>query len=271
MKLKVIGAGFGRTGTQSLQEALNTLGYSCFHTKLLATPTLDFLRLWNELGDRALEVETDDHLHLDFNFDLLFGEYGFDATVDFPSCMFYEYLMEAYPEAKVILSVRDDGEQWYQSVKRKSLAFHPSILPAGGTKLFYHYNPLGIFIYGMLNKTYMRHFQDVNDKEAIIAQYHQWNNDVINTVPPDKLLVFNVKEGWAPLCEFLDVPSAECPTGAFPRSDDVAPYLDGIVPLMGYLTFLMPLFMLTTFLVWILRPILTSLQKNPKNRKRKSD
>jgi hypothetical protein len=78
----VIGAGFGRTGTQSLQLALNRLGFSCFHTKNLASELQQIL-LWHELAHRQ------DHGR-DFEFSRMFGAYGYDATVDFPSCMYYK-------------------------------------------------------------------------------------------------------------------------------------------------------------------------------------
>jgi hypothetical protein len=60
-------------------------------------------------------------------------------------------------------------------------------------------------------------------------------------------------------------------TGAFPKTDSVSPYLDGLVPLMGYLTFLLPLFVLGMLLLFVLRPILLALHQNPKNKKRKKN
>ena len=149
--MHVIGAGFGRTGTQTLQNALNALGYNCFHTKELVSATPSFVLLWDELGDRMLDWETTEKKvasknsasgSLAFDFDRLFGvtlplsqcmllafhlpatmhllfvpssinspshclvspiaDYGYNATVDFPSCMFYKFLMDANPKAKVL-------------------------------------------------------------------------------------------------------------------------------------------------------------------------
>jgi len=101
--VKVIGAGFGRTGTMSLKVALETLGFGpCYHMmELLAYP--EHADVW-EAARRGEAVKWDGIL----------GEY--DAAVDWPACTFYEELMERYPEAKVLLSVRDP-DRWYESTR----------------------------------------------------------------------------------------------------------------------------------------------------------
>jgi hypothetical protein len=101
--VKLIGAGFGRTGTMSLKIALETLGFSpCYHmTEVFAHPEHRgfWISAWR--GDPA-------------DWDGVLGEY--EAAVDWPACTFYEELMKRHPDAKVILSVREP-ERWYESVR----------------------------------------------------------------------------------------------------------------------------------------------------------
>ena len=100
MNLKVIGAGFGRTGTMSLKVALEELGFDpCYHMSELFENS-SHADLWNAAADGER-----------VDWEALLG--GYAATVDWPGCSFYEELMEAYPDAKVLLSVRDP-ERWYE-------------------------------------------------------------------------------------------------------------------------------------------------------------
>src|SRR5262245_50709202 len=99
--LRVIGAGFGRTGTLSLKAALEQLGFNpCYHmVEVLSHP--DHIARWRAIGEgQAAEWEA------------LFA--GYQAAVDVPASEYYAQLMQAYPEAKVVLTVRDP-EQWYES------------------------------------------------------------------------------------------------------------------------------------------------------------
>jgi hypothetical protein len=101
--VKVIGAGFGRTGTMSLKVALETLGFDpCYHmTEVFVHP--EHAGFWISAWRREPA-----------DWDGVLGEY--EAAVDWPACTFYEELMERHPDAKVILSVRDP-ERWYESVR----------------------------------------------------------------------------------------------------------------------------------------------------------
>ena len=104
--LKIIGAGFGRTGTSSLQVALEELlGGKCYHMKeVMLQPA--HLQAWHEFAVGKVPA-------MDWKW--LFADYG--ATVDCPVCMYYDELMEVFPEAKVILTVRDP-QQWWKSHNR---------------------------------------------------------------------------------------------------------------------------------------------------------
>ena len=114
MSIQVIGAGLGRTGTLSLKAALEELGFAkCYHP-LEVLASMDQARTW-EAADRGEPVDWDRHFA------------GFRATVDLPGCLFYRELLEKYPEAKVILTVRDP-ERWYDSV-RQTIYFADKTFP----------------------------------------------------------------------------------------------------------------------------------------------
>src|SRR5262249_47655829 len=99
--MQVIGAGFGRTGTMSMQAALEILGYRCYHMKEV-TEHDGHLAAWHELvAGRA-----------DMNWQWVFKD--FQATVDFPACSYYRELMQAFPDAKVVLTVREP-DRWFDS------------------------------------------------------------------------------------------------------------------------------------------------------------
>src|SRR5262245_45548773 len=105
MTLEIIGAGFGRTGTLSLKVALESLGFALCHHMISVFEEAARLGAWTEALRRRARGEAID-------WEGVLG--GFRATVDWPGCAFWRELMAAYPEAKVLLSVRDP-ERWYES------------------------------------------------------------------------------------------------------------------------------------------------------------
>jgi hypothetical protein len=209
--VKVIGAGFGRTGTMSLKVALETLGFGpCYHmTEVFAHPRhADFwVSAWR--GEQA-------------DWEGILGDY--EATVDWPACTFYEELMDRNPGAKVLLSVRDP-DSWYESVR--NTIYELSVVIPCHPIYRIGYKLVSFFIFrGSSNAdlageiiwqgTFHGHFED---KAYAIEVYNQHNDEVKRRVPPERLLVYEVKEGWAPLCEFLGVPEPEEP---FPHINDAA-------------------------------------------------
>jgi hypothetical protein len=190
--LRVIGAGLGRTGTLSLKAALEELGFDkCYHmTDLLAH--LEHVAVW----DAAVRGESVD-------WETLFQ--GYQATVDWPGCNFYEQFMERYPDAKVILTVRNP-EQWYESA-RQTIYYVRHAFP----------NWMRLFVPRMRRFTRMldRLIWDgmfhgrFEDKPFVIEVFNRFNEQVRRVVPADRLLVYQVQEGWGPLCAFLDVPIPE--------------------------------------------------------------
>ncbi len=201
MTIEIIGAGLGRTGTKSLKAALEQLGFDpCYHmTEVFKHASHP--KLW----EAAAKGETVD-------WPAFFGDY--QATVDFPSCLFYKELMSVYPDAKVILSVRDP-ECWYESTYE---TIYPMLqaLPRWARWL-----PWARDLYEMTNHLLWEGQFDgqFEDRAHAIAVFNAWNAEVQATVPAEKLLVFDVKQGWEPLCAFLGVP---VPAGPFPHANDRA-------------------------------------------------
>lgn len=211
--LKVIGAGFGRTGTFSLKDALEMLGFGqCYHmAEVFKHP--EHIAHW-EAVFRGESIDWQDLFH------------GYQAAVDWPSCTFYKQLMLAYPAAKVLLSVRDP-DTWYESVKHTiyrgrsdgSTPLAPSSsLPSDSMQL-------NIAAAKPMNNQIVWHgtFHDrFEDKEYAISVFNQHYEEVKAYVPPEKLLVYHVKEGWEPLCAFLGVP---VPDVSFPYLNDRESFL----------------------------------------------
>jgi hypothetical protein len=190
MSLKVIGAGLGRTGTLSLKFALEQIGFGpCYHmTEALLNPQAP--GLWLRAVDGSPDWEK--------TFD------GFASTVDFPGCTFWQELAEYYRDAKVLLSVRDP-EQWFVSTQATIFSEH-GIKMIEGT-------PMREF----LDKTTWRIFGgQLHDHDAMVETFKRHNAEVERTIPPSRLLVYDVSQGWEPLCGFLGVPVPDTP---FPRAN----------------------------------------------------
>lgn len=207
MALKVIGAGWGRTGTESLKKALEILGFGkCYHAFELIKDGKR-IEYWEQLarGEKP-------------DYEQLFK--GYQSAVDFPAAIYYKEFMEQYPDAKVILSYRD-AESWFESASKTILKPLPSfLLPMSRLIGLFNKNisyfPRTYAI--MINLIHNKFFQGkTDDREFMMNLYNQWVEEVKKTVPPEKLLVFEAREGWEPLCRFLDVP---VPTVPYPRGND---------------------------------------------------
>jgi len=195
MTLKVLGAGFGRTGTNSLKLALEMLRYGpCYHMFELAKLP-EHVKLWNDA------IDSDD-----MDWDTLFKSY--QSTVDWPSAAFLPQLMKKYPQAKVILTLRDPDD-WYESAST-TIFNAMEQQKSEGKSIDLKQMQARLILEGIFSG---RH----RDKSHAISVYNEHINNVINTVPEKQLLQFNVIEGWAPLCKFLHVP---VPAEPFPKSND---------------------------------------------------
>jgi hypothetical protein len=209
--VKVIGAGFGRTGTMSLKAALEELGFGpCYHMiEVFEHP--EHVGFW-EAAWRGEPVDWDGFL----------GRY--EATVDWPACTFYEELLQRHPDAKVLLSVRDP-ERWYDSTR--ATIYEISKITAGSRLSRAIFAFVGLFVPGVFqigrmgNEIIWQGTFDgkFEDRSYAIKVFKRHNEEVRRRVPRDRLLVYEVKEGWGPLCEFLGV---EEPDKPFPSLNDAA-------------------------------------------------
>ena len=193
--LQIIGAGFGRAGTTSLKSALGILGYrSCYPMRVALTHYFH-MKFWI----RAKAGE-------DVDFRSVMS--GYQATLDWPACDFYRELMAAFPDAKVLLNVRDP-DQWYDSMFETIWAIQ---------KVFPWWMPREVWkIHDdiLWNSRFKGEFAN---RAKAIAAYQAHLEEVRQTVPPERLLEYDVKEGWKPLCRFLGKPvPADVP---FPRLND---------------------------------------------------
>ena len=194
--LRVIGAGFGRTGTLSMRDALVRLGFGpCDHmVENFEHP--ERFGLWDETLRRKTTGEPIDWRPL---------LAGFQAIVDWPGAYFWEELATAHPDAKVILTVRD-LERWYDSMQA-------TVFTLGGDAIAAVTKDI------VFARTFNGRLGDRRHCQAVFAQH---NDAVQETIAPDRLLVFNVKQGWEPLCTFLDVPVPE--DEPFPHVNDTAAF-----------------------------------------------
>ncbi len=192
MALTVIGAGLGRTGTMSLKHALEQLGLGrcCHMIELRDLP--DRMALW----DRVTQGQSVD-------WDEVFE--GFGATVDWPACNYYRALADHYPQAKVILTVRDP-DAWFDSTQ--ATIFNGIEHVAAQTD-----KPAA----RVVKNTALKLFDGkMHDRGHCIGVYRRHNEEVRRTIPPHRLLELDVAQGWQPLCAFLGVP---VPTTDFPRAN----------------------------------------------------
>ena len=191
--LQVIGAGFGRTGTLSLKGALEILGFGpCYHMmEVLKRPHHDLL--WHTALTGPSPV-----------WDTVFD--GFQATVDWPSAYFWRELSNTYPDAKIVLTVRDE-HAWYESIRQTIFA---AISHRDGE------HGIGFSKHRLMTREliFKQVFNErIDDEETVCAVYRAHNDNVIDVVPTERLLVYSPGEGWQRLCEFLnvDIPNTPYP------------------------------------------------------------
>ena len=194
MSLQIIGAGFGRTGTSSLKVALEQLSFApCYHM-LEVTVRREHCALWLA-ADRGERID----------WERIFA--GYAAAVDWPACVFWRQLVAEYPEARVILTVRD-AASWYASFRDTILASAESLPPVTSPSIHALYELSRELI---LRRTFRG---AANDERRAIEALEAHNAEVIAAVEPRRLLIYDIADGWAPLCAFLGV---SVPAASFPR------------------------------------------------------
>ena len=203
MGLSVIGAGFGRTGTMSLKLGLEQLGFGpCHHMgEIFANPAQ--LPLW-QAAVAGNPVDWDVVLE------------GYNSCTDFPSGYFWRDLAEHYPEAKIVLTMRPVESWWnsYSSTIMKVVSEVPEGAPAHVQEI----RELSATLIG--EKSFGA---PLDDKQAGCAAYQDYVDSVIASFSADRLLCFEVRDGWEPLCEFLGKP---VPDNAFPRTNSAEEFWD---------------------------------------------
>lgn len=198
--MKVIGAGFGRTGTRSFKRALEDLGLGpTYHMQeVMRRPS--HIQQWRRFA-RTAEAD----------WDALFS--GFGSGVDYPVSCVWEELASHYPDTKVVLTVRDP-EQWWESTASTIYRFRTAF-PAWMLRSV----PTTRHFVEMVDRLVWDGLFDGRfpDREHAIGVFERHIEHVRATCPPDRLLVFDVSEGWDPLCSFLGLP---VPPHPFPHLND---------------------------------------------------
>jgi hypothetical protein len=211
---KVIDVGLGRTGTMSLKHALEGLGFGkCYHFSDIYTH-LEHLDLWRAVS-RGEEVDWEKSFA------------GYQASVYWSPCYDYLHFLNRYPETKIILTVRDP-EKWYKSTYDTIYSYNRLTLKR---ILFLHllipFKPELKQLYAvwrfqdqmLWGKTFKGRF---HDKKFAIDIFNKHIEEVKKNVPSERLLIYNIKEGWKPLCDFLQVPR---PDAEFPHVNDSSSFI----------------------------------------------
>ena len=189
MTLRVVGAGLPRTGTASLVIALERLlGGRCYHMSVIPGHPFNLGYGW----DLALAGGTP-------NWDEVFQ--GFVAEVDWPASMFWNELSNAYPASLVLLSTRDSPETWWHSCNE-------TFLPFARRALAQDWND-GRGLTDLLERfTGAKHW---DDQATMMTAYERHHESVRQTIPKERLLDWNARMGWEPICAALRLPVPELP------------------------------------------------------------
>jgi hypothetical protein len=220
--MKVIGAGLPRTGTATLKAALDRLGLGpCYH--------MSEVMAHHEHADRWVSVNSGEPVDWDRVLD------GYRSCVDWPASGFWRELAAAYPEAKVVLTVRDP-HRWFAS-------FHellgegglPSLTaetaPEPARPLLATMERIRPLLDRIAKATFGPDFSAGThfDEDETVAAFQRHTETVREALPAERLLVFDVRAGWGPLCDFLGVPP---PADPFPHLNESAALRQGLERLM---------------------------------------
>lgn len=203
MALDIIGPGFGRTGTNSLKIALEHLGFGPAHHMFEVRDNPEQLPLW-QAAARGEPVDWDQAFR------------GYRSQVDWPGARFWRELASYYPEAKVILSVRD-ADAWFDSIQATIAPFiaargkHPAPVPNAIAEMGHQLIVEGVFD-GRLD-----------DRAHAIELFNAHTAEVQAAIPASRLLTFDARQGWQPLCDFL---GCEVPMISFPRLNSRTQFAD---------------------------------------------
>lgn len=202
MTVKVLGAGLGRTGTLSLKLALERLlGGRCYHMTELFQHLPEHIPYWQAAANGE-----------PVDWDNIFGDYV--AAVDEPTALMWETLIEVYPDALVILSVRD-ADEWWRSAD--ATIMDVKRVPPSDDE------PDRVAWYDMIMTLYNRLYPGgINDAEGAKAAFRDHIERVKVTVPGERLLIWEAGDGWRPICDALGRPVPDEP---FPRTNSRGEFL----------------------------------------------
>lgn len=216
--MKVIGAGLPRTATTTLMLALEQLGFApCYHMRDLLGDLDSALPLWDAAADGRADWER------------IFATA--QSTCDWPSARYWRELAERYPQAKIILTVRDT-DTWVTSMRETVWGMYH------GDSVIHHLCEARAAVDPSWRRfmALMRHMTwnpgtgalegDTFTDEGLGGAMERWNDEVKRTLPPERLLVWHPREGYEPLCRFLGV---QPPVQPLPRTNDTASFREGII------------------------------------------
>jgi len=203
--MKVIYAGFPKTGTTTMNAALTELGFTCY----------DFLENGYYLNEEWEKITLEGGTVEDFR--KMYE--NVDACMDTPCCFFWEEILEAFPDAKIIFGKRKSEDEWWRSLRNQMLVNSDirlrlmSWLSPTFSKMCNH----GINISRACFGVFYTNFYSLCDNELLFKKAYRMHNDyLLKNAPKDKLLVINFEDGWEPLCKFLNVPVPNTP---FPHTN----------------------------------------------------
>jgi hypothetical protein len=202
MTLEIIGAGFGRTGTYSLKSALEMIGFGPCHHMSEVIDNPEQIRHWTDVAAGRND------------FDGIFS--GYRSAVDFPVSAYWQDVLAANPDAKVILSARDPDD-WYGS-------FSQTILPLILDQASWPEERRPWF--EMIERVIVgQALGGRTDRDGILAAYRANAEAAERLVEDGRALVFRARDGWAPLCDFLGV---EIPGDPYPKTNARADFFAAV-------------------------------------------
>ena len=203
MSLDIIGAGFGRTGTNSLKIALEHLGFGPCHHMFEVRDNPGLLPDW-QAAARGEAVDWEKVFR------------GYRSQVDWPGARYWRELARRFPEAKVILTVRDP-DAWFDSVQATIAPF----VAARGAHSTAYLNAIAEMAYEMV---VVQVFDDrMSDREHATRVFRDHVAEVQSEIPAHRLFTFEVSEGWRPLCGFLGVEAPDIP---FPSTNSSKAFVE---------------------------------------------